>query len=276
MLGAIFGEQWVGQQRFTPTAQIDALHAAIEVRPRAAVLDLWCGAGGPAIYLAQQTGCRVIGIDPSVDNVRRARAAAAVAGLTNQVHFFIGTLATVPMPTASFDAIVCHDAFFPVENKLRLLANCSRLLRPGARMACTALVDRGELASQLDRTTRLTWSLTTAGARHANRSASFDAPAGIAQPLLTADDYRAIATLAGLHVLAADDLTASLRVVGGRWFAALLIWEEELIAELGQAPFEHLRATTGQLAEWAVQGLIGQIRLVAQRESEDRAAHSSI
>jgi hypothetical protein len=37
----------------------------------------WCAAGGPALYLAQQTGCRVIGIDPSVDNVRRARAAAA-------------------------------------------------------------------------------------------------------------------------------------------------------------------------------------------------------
>jgi SAM-dependent methyltransferase len=272
MLGTIFGEQWVGQQRFTPTAQIDALHAAIEVRPRAAVLDLWCGAGGPAIYLAQQTGCRVIGIDPSLNNVRRARAAAAAAGLTNQAHFFTGTLATVPMPTASFDAIVSHDAFFPVENKLRLLANCSRLLRPGGRMACTALVDRGELASQLERSTQLTWSLTTVEAYPANRSAILDASMSIAQPLLTADDYRAITTLAGLHVLAADDLTASLRVVGGRWFAALLLWEEELIAELGQAQFDHLQATIGQLAEWAMHGLIGQIRLVAEYASGRRAS----
>jgi SAM-dependent methyltransferase len=274
MLGTIFGEQWVGQQRFTPTAQIDALHAAIKVRPRAAVLDLWCGAGGPAIYLAQQTGCRVIGIDPSVDNVRRARAAAAAAGLKNQAYFFSGTLTTIPMPTASFDAIVSHDAFFPVENKLRLLANCSRLLRPGGRMAFTALVDRDHLVGQLERSTQLIWSLATAETLHANRCGILDESMGIAQPLLTADDYRAITTLAGLHVLAADDLTASLRVVSGRWSAALLLWEEELIAELGQAPFEHLRATTGQLAEWAVQGLIGQIRLVAGRESEDHAAHS--
>jgi SAM-dependent methyltransferase len=276
MLGAIFGEQWIGQQRFTPTAQIDALHAAIEVRPGAAVLDLWCGAGGPAIYLAQQTGCRVIGMDPSVDNVHRARTAARVAGLTKQAYFFTGTLATVPMPSASFDAIVSHDAFFSVENKLRLFTICSRLLRPGGRMACTALVDRGELASQLERSMQLTWSLSTAEAHPANRFAGLDASVDIAQPLLTADDYRAIATLVGLQILAADDLSASLRVVGARWSAALLLWEEELIAELGQTPFDHLRATIGRLAEWAMQGLIGQIRLVARRESEGDAAHTSI
>lgn len=272
MLRTIFGEQWVGQQRFTPTPEIDALHAAIEAWPGAIVLDLRCGEGGPAIYLARQTGCRVIGIDPSADNIRHARAAAAAAGVMNRVQFFTGLPTTSTLSPGSFDAIISHDAFFPIEHKLRLFATCCRLLRPGGRMACTALVDQAGMASLLDRTTLLTWNLTTAGAHTIDRSAARDAPASIALPLLTADDYRAVVTLAGLQLVAADDLSASLRIMGARWSGALLLWEEELIAEIGKASFEHLRLTIGRLAEWAVEGLIGQIRLVALRASD--GAHS--
>jgi cyclopropane fatty-acyl-phospholipid synthase-like methyltransferase len=268
MLRAIFGDSWVGQERFTPTAELDALYTAIEARPGAAVLDLWCGTGGPAIYLARQTGCRVVGIDPSVDNIRRARATAAAAGVADQVQFFACALSTAPFPAGSFDAIIGCDAFFPIVNKLRLFSNCWRLLRPGGRMACTAIVDYGDMASRLERTTQLTWNLSTARVRSADRSEHPDTSLDIVQPLLTANDYCAVATLAGLQVVAAEDLTASLRVMGTRWSAALQLWEEALIAEQGRAPFDRLHATIGRLAEWATQDLIGQVRLVALHPSD--------
>jgi cyclopropane fatty-acyl-phospholipid synthase-like methyltransferase len=263
-LRAIFGDSWVGQQRFTPTAELDALCAAIEVQPGATVLDLWCGAGGPAIYMAQQTGCQVVGIDPSLDTVQRARTAATASRVADQTQFFASALATAPFPASSFDAIVSHDAFFMITNKLRLFSNCWRLLRPGGRMACTAIVDCGDMASRLDRMTQLTWSLTTTEAQHADRSGLLHESTGIAQPLLTADDYAAVATLAGLRVLETVDRTEAFRPLCARWSAALLLWEEELIAEQGRVGFERLYATIGLLAEWASQGLIGQVRLVMQ------------
>ena len=73
VLSTVFHDNWIGQHRFTTTAEIDALHAALQVGPGAHVLDIGGGTGGPAIYLAQQTGCHVTGIDSGP--VKRAQPA---------------------------------------------------------------------------------------------------------------------------------------------------------------------------------------------------------
>ncbi|WP_072314679.1 class I SAM-dependent methyltransferase [Agrococcus sp. Marseille-P2731] len=57
-------------------------------------LDLGCGEGGDALWLAQQ-GWRVTGVDLSPTAIERARAAAAAAGIrTADLHLEAGDLAT--------------------------------------------------------------------------------------------------------------------------------------------------------------------------------------
>ena len=41
------------------------LARATGVDARTRVLDLCCGSGGPALHLARQTGCRIVGVDRS-------------------------------------------------------------------------------------------------------------------------------------------------------------------------------------------------------------------
>jgi cyclopropane fatty-acyl-phospholipid synthase-like methyltransferase len=212
----------------------------LQVGSGAHVLDIGSGTGGPAIYLAQQTGCRVTGIDAAP--VQYAQAATAAAQLADQVHFIAGDLFTARFPECSFDAIVSRDGFVTVDNQERLFRMCWRLLRPGGRMACTAIVRQGEPIARPEQVSLLSW------------------------PLPTSDDYRALALQGGLRILAIDDLTMTFREVSARWRGSLAAWEEELIAELGYHEFQIMQATIGQLAEWATQGRIGQVRMVMIRE----------
>jgi cyclopropane fatty-acyl-phospholipid synthase-like methyltransferase len=240
VLRTVFGSSWIGQQRFTTTAEIDRLYAALQVGPGAHILEIGSDTGGPAIYLAQQTGCRVTGID--ITPTQRAQAAASAAGLTNQVQFIRADLATAHPPVCTFDAIISCDGFVTVDNKEPLFRVCWRLLRPGGRIACTTIVSRGDRLARPDHPSLLSW------------------------PVPTIDDYRALALQAGLQILAVEDLSKTFRELSARWRGSLAVWEDELIAELGQQGFHTLQATVGQLAEWATQDHIGQIRMVMMRE----------
>jgi cyclopropane fatty-acyl-phospholipid synthase-like methyltransferase len=240
VLNAVFDNGWIGQQRFTTTADIELLHAALQVGPGAHVLDIGSGTGGPAIYLAQQTGCRVTGIDAVP--VQHAQGAAVAANITDQVQFIASDLFTARFPERSFDAIVSRDGFVTVGNQERLFRVCWRLLRPDGRMACTTIVSLGEPIARPQDVSLLPW------------------------PLPTSDDYQALALQGGLRTLAIDDLTTTFREVCARWRGSLAVWEDELIVELGQHDFRILQATIGQLAKWATQGRISQLRMVMIRE----------
>jgi cyclopropane fatty-acyl-phospholipid synthase-like methyltransferase len=246
-LNTVFGESWVGQQRFTSTAEIDALHAALRIGPNVHVLDLGSGLGGPAIRLAQDTGCQVTGIDPAVEHAHHAQTAAEAAGVAERVRFVAGDLTEADFPTAAFDAIVSHDAFVTIPDKARLLACCRRWLRPSGRLATTLIVDLVGLQREADRPDLLAW------------------------PIPTADGYRILAAQAGLRILSLDDLTPSFREIGARWRGALLVWESALVPALGYDNWTMLRATIGRLAEWATQGVIGHVRLVAVRDAQTSA-----
>jgi SAM-dependent methyltransferase len=244
LLQTVFGEHWVGQQRFTTTIELDALHAALHVGVGARVLDIGCGRGGPAIYLAQQRGCHVTGIDASAESVRRAQTAARQAGLAHRLDFIADDILTADFPVGAFDAIVSHDAIVTIPNKASLLAQCQRWLRTGGQLAAALIVNRGGLIGEDIRSPLVAW------------------------PIPTANEYRALAEQAGLRVLAIDDLTRSFREVSARWRGALLVWELALVPQLGYHDWELLRATAGQLAEWATQGRIGHIQLTALREAD--------
>jgi cyclopropane-fatty-acyl-phospholipid synthase len=56
-------------------------------RPGLEVLDIGCGWGGMALTLARDYGARVLGITLSKEQLARARARAAEAGLSDQVRF---------------------------------------------------------------------------------------------------------------------------------------------------------------------------------------------
>ena len=53
------------------------------------MLDLCCGSGGPALLLARQTGCRIVGVDRSSEATHLARTSAEHQGLDRRATFIV-------------------------------------------------------------------------------------------------------------------------------------------------------------------------------------------
>jgi ubiquinone/menaquinone biosynthesis C-methylase UbiE len=70
------------------------------------VLEVGCGTGGNACYLAEKYGCTVVGIDIAEQMVRQATRKAEERGLADRVSFRVGDAYHLGFPDATFDAVV--------------------------------------------------------------------------------------------------------------------------------------------------------------------------
>lgn len=160
-------------------ALTERLGNLLDLRSGGLVLDVACGRGTSAIFLAQRFGCRVVGVDLASDNTHSARAVAKEAGLTNQVSFETGDGERLPFKDRSFDAIICECAFCTFPAKSTAAAEFARVLRPKGTIGISDLTRSGPLPPELD--SLMAWVACVADA-------------------LSIDDYISILSGAGLQV----------------------------------------------------------------------------
>lgn len=98
------------------------------------VLDLACGIGGPARWLASQAGCRVFGLDLVPAYCRVAKLLTTGTGLAERVCFQAGDATALPYTDAAFDVVWMQHASMNVRDKPRLFGEIARVLRPGGRL----------------------------------------------------------------------------------------------------------------------------------------------
>ena len=97
------------------------------------VLDLGCGIGGPARWLATQRGCRVVGLDLTEVYCRTAHELSARVGLAKQTGFVCGDGLALPFAEASFDLVWTQHAAMNIADKARFYREVARALKPGGR-----------------------------------------------------------------------------------------------------------------------------------------------
>ena len=102
--------------------------AAAGVRPGSLVLDLACGTGDLARD-ATAAGARVVGVDSAAQMLRRAQRRGGAGTLVRADGL------ALPLPDATFDAVVCGFALRNFAAQAETLAECGRVLRPGATLA---------------------------------------------------------------------------------------------------------------------------------------------
>ncbi len=129
-----FGED-LGSNSWLTAQELAGMAASLGLTAASRALDVGCGAGGPAIRLAQRSGCRVVGIDRDERAILQARSAAAANGLGERVRFDLadatGSLAFGP---DAFDALVCVDALNHLPDRRAVFAQWARWLKPGGRL----------------------------------------------------------------------------------------------------------------------------------------------
>lgn len=97
-------------------------------------LDLACGTGGVAL-VAARSGADVTGLDISPDQLDKAQAAAADAGLS--IRFDEGDAQSLPYPDGAFDLAASAFGMIFAPDHARASAELTRVCRRGARFAIT-------------------------------------------------------------------------------------------------------------------------------------------
>lgn len=110
------------------------------------VLDIGCGIGGTARYLAQVFGCRVSGIDLTPDFIDAARTLSERTGLADRVEFKVASALDLPFDDATFDAAITFHVAMNIKDRPALYAEAARVLKPQAQF-CVYDVMRGETGS---------------------------------------------------------------------------------------------------------------------------------
>jgi SAM-dependent methyltransferase len=81
------------------------LARAARIEASSSVLDVGCGIGGPARYLAATFACKVTGVDLSPAFVEAATYLTARCGLSERVTFRTGDALHLPFEDGGFDTV---------------------------------------------------------------------------------------------------------------------------------------------------------------------------
>lgn len=92
------------------------------------ILDVGCGGGILAEAFAGM-GMNVTGIDPSASAIETGRRHADEAGIA--IDYYVGSGERLPFADASFDYVSCCDVLEHVQDVDAVLAEISRVLKPG-------------------------------------------------------------------------------------------------------------------------------------------------
>lgn len=118
----------------------------------ARVLDVGCGIGGPALYLAGTLGCTVEGITLSAAQAARANEKAREAGVDGRATFRQMDALSTSYPDNSFDAVWALESLMHIPDRVAFFAEMLRLLRPGGTLAIgTWSVKDGALTPEEDK-----------------------------------------------------------------------------------------------------------------------------
>ena len=151
------------------------------------LLDLGCGVGSAALYLARRRPVEVVGVSISPTQVRLADRFAARAGpLPGSVRFAMADFTALPSDLSGFDLAFAIESFVHADPAAAFFEQAARALRPGGALVVVDDVRAG------DRDDPALEDFT----------AGWHAPS-----VLTVADAEALAARAGLALVASHDLS---------------------------------------------------------------------
>lgn len=215
-----FGED-IGQNSWITTDEYLRFFGWLELKPTSNVLEVGCGSGGPALFMARTIGCRIRGIDNNENGIATANKMAEEQGLDSRVGFQLADAAQpLPFESELLDSILCVDAINHLPDRSRVFAELHRVLRPDGRIlftdpiVVTGLLSNEEIAIR----SSIGYFLFT--------------PVGENERLLEE---------AGFELLRCEDVTENEVKVSKRWHDARAKRRDDLLKIEGEKTFEGLQ-----------------------------------
>lgn len=104
-------------------------------QPGTVCVDLGCGIGGPARWLAARCGVEVLGLDLTESYCRDAAALSEAVGLAGQVRFACADATRLPLAEDTVDLVWTQHAAMNVPDKPAMYREVARVLKRGGRLA---------------------------------------------------------------------------------------------------------------------------------------------
>ena len=209
--------QDIGQNSWITTDEYDQFYSWLNLTPRAHVLEVASGSGGPSLYLAQKFGCKITGIDINANGIETAKKAAQTTEAVS-VHYQLADVEKpLPFEDEAFDSIMCMDSINHFHDRLAVLREWQRVLRPGGRIVFTDPVV-------------ITGPISNAELAERSSIGFF-----IFMPVGWTVNYL---RQAGFHLIKREDVTANIELTSGRRYAARAKHREALIKIEGEELFE--------------------------------------
>jgi len=108
------------------------------------VLDVGCGIGGAARYIATQIGCRVTGIDLTPEFIEVAQRLTGLTGLDDRIAFEVASALDMPFEDGAFDAAITLHVAMNIPDRTALYAEIARVVKPGATFCIYDVMKGGD------------------------------------------------------------------------------------------------------------------------------------
>lgn len=234
----------IGQNSWTTVEEYDRFISWLGLAPEHHALEVASGSGGPARYLAEHAGCRVTGLDANASGVAAALAHAAASSAGARLGFRQAD-ATQPLPFAdgAFDALLCIDSMNHFPDRLAVLREWRRVLRPGGRavftdpVVITGPITNDELALR------------------ASIGLFLFVPPEVTEKFIEG---------AGFRLVRREDVSENAATVAGRWCEARARRRDELIRFEGEERFDGLQRFFGAVHHLTSERRLSRIAYVAE------------
>lgn len=104
----------------------------MDLKPEYRVLDIGCGIGGAARYIASHHGCKVDGIDLTPEYIDCGNDLSKSVRLNGKVHLEVASALDIPFPDGIFDAAITLHVAMNIEDREQLYRETARVLKSGA------------------------------------------------------------------------------------------------------------------------------------------------
>jgi len=123
---------------FTTLPQLRRMAHRLHLKPGQTLVDVGCGMAGPALWVARETGAKLVGVDFSHSAVRFASERAEGLGLSDTARFVVGSFDNTGLDDASASGVMSEDAIQYAPDKKAAMREAARILRKGGQLVFTA------------------------------------------------------------------------------------------------------------------------------------------
>jgi len=130
---AIFGRTYVSVGGEVTTKDFVS---QLDLKPNMKVLDIGCGTGGSAFYMARTYGVDVHGIDLATNMIAIANdyRTEMEAAVKHRVQFYVEDAMTMEYPDNFYDVVYSRDTILHIPEKEKLFKKFFKTLKPGGKL----------------------------------------------------------------------------------------------------------------------------------------------